>query len=239
MTKLNLSWPFSGRAVQVEALESLLSGRRGVVVVGESGVGKTALIQHVLRRAGGQAHIVHLRGSASLEGTSYGAFNVILSRHQAELAHPLRILGSISDAIRTDAAGLPVIMFVDNAESLDSRSALTVAQLAAAGILTPVAAVRDLTQAPELLRMWTDGALERLDLEGLSLKESRDMLADAFEGPISEPVVVQLWGASNGNPMLLQALAGEQRDSGHLLQCDGVWVCRDELIEQGPHRRSR
>jgi DNA-binding CsgD family transcriptional regulator len=235
MTQFTLSWPFSGRAVQIEALESLLSGpgQRGIVVVGEAGVGKTALIQHVLRRAGGLAHVVHLRGSASLEGTSYGAFNVLLSRYQAELAHPLRILGGISDAIRTEAAGLPVIMFVDNAESLDSRSALTVAQLAAAGVVTPVAAVRDLTQAPELMRMWTDGALERLDLEGLSLEESRDLLAEALEGPLSETVILQLWGTSRGNPMLLQALAGEQRDAGHLLQRDGVWVCRDDLIEHG------
>ncbi len=177
--------------------------------------------------------MVHLRGSASLEGTSYSAFNVILSRHHAELAHPLRILAGISDAIRTEAAGLPVIMFVDNAESLDSRSALTVAQLAAAGIVTPVAAVRDLTQAPELMRMWTDGALERLDLEGLSLEESRDMLGEALGGPMSETAILQLWGTSQGNPMLLQAMAGEQRDAGHLLQRDGVWVCRDDLIEHG------
>ncbi|MET1155903.1 LuxR C-terminal-related transcriptional regulator [Arthrobacter sp.] len=59
------------------------------------------------------------------------------------------------------------------------------------------------------------------------------MLADALDGPMSETVAMQLWGTSNGNPMLLQALAGEQRDAGHLLQRDGVWVCRDDLIEHG------
>ncbi|MFT4470290.1 helix-turn-helix transcriptional regulator [Arthrobacter sulfonylureivorans] len=235
MTQPTLLWPFSGRTAQVEALGSLLSGpdRRGVVVVGEVGVGKTALIQHVLRRVGDQTHVVHLRGSASLEGTSYGAFNVILSRHQGELSHPLRILSGIADAIRTMAAGRPVILFLDNAEFLDSHSAMAVAQLAAAGIVTPVAAVRDLTHAPELMRMWTDGGLERLDLEGLSPEECREMLAEALSGPISETVTMQLWGASSGNPMLLQALAEEQRDAGHLLQREGVWVCRDDLIEHG------
>ena len=74
-------WPFACRTVEVELMEAAIRGGRGVVIVGDAGVGKSRVLLELCSRLEDSDVTVHrVAATTSLSTVPYGAFASALSR---------------------------------------------------------------------------------------------------------------------------------------------------------------
>ncbi len=237
MRAVSERWPFSGRQVEVAAVEASLSGDGpgGVVLVGPPGIGKTRIVQQMVDGAADTVDHVYLRGAAAHSAVPYAALNVLLAELDEGIAgSPVLVLGALQ---RTFGGGDPrrrTLMHIDQVEDVDELSAAVIAQLARVGVVRLVLTCRNLLQAPEaFLELWKDGLLDRLDIEPLTLGATTELLSRALEACISSSAARELWTSSRGNPRYLQAATKADVAAGKLFCHDGVWVA-----QQAPGLRS-
>ncbi|MYU66295.1 hypothetical protein GTY91_26935, partial [Streptomyces sp. SID69] len=161
---LELPWPFTGREDELELVRAATgAGRRGIVVTGPAGRGKTRLITEAVR---GTEH-------ARVTGTPE-------ARHLplAAFAHLLAGTGSLPGAVRA-LSGVRLLV-VDDAHLLDEDSAALVHQLAANGRTRLVVAACDEASVPGAVsRLWTGELLPRLALAPLPEEDTAALLGAA------------------------------------------------------------
>ena len=218
----------SGRDAVVETVLASLAGGAGVgaILVGEYGVGKSFVARQTIDVLGAKALVMSLRCSSSTATIDYGALGPLLNElGDVCLEDPLVVLRTTAQAIKERAKGRQVVLFVDNVGDLDDRSAMVVTQLAVDGVATLLAACESFSSAPaELVGLWRDGLLQRVDVRPFSEDETRQWLRALLQLPVSEAATMALWDASGGNPRLLHAVVEEQIESGTLIRKDDVWV---------------
>ncbi|MFH8337092.1 LuxR C-terminal-related transcriptional regulator [Streptomyces sp. AM6-12] len=182
-------WPFTGRVDELELLRgALTASRRGIVVTGPAGRGKTRLITEAVR---GTDH-------ARVNGTPE-------ARHLplAAFAHLLPGPGSLHGAVRA-LSGVRLLV-VDDAQLLDEDSAALVHQLAAHGRTRLIVAAADEAPVPGAVsRLWTGELLPRLALAPLPEEDTAALLGAAgFEAL----TVRRLHRLCRGDLRLLRSLA--------------------------------
>ena len=221
-----------GRSRERERLGRLLtglrSGRGGVLVVrGEAGIGKTALLEHLVEEASGcivaratgvQADMeLPFAGLQQLFGSMLGSLELLPGpqRDAVEVAFGLRagpapdrfevglaILGLLAEVAEQE----PLVCVVDDAQWLDQASALTLAFVARRLMAESVAlvfAVRDAADEQ------TFAGLPELIVGGLSDEAARDVLGLAIVGGADELVVDRIVAEARGNPLALLELPRE------------------------------
>ncbi|RJU01679.1 LuxR family transcriptional regulator [Arthrobacter frigidicola] len=234
---------FIGRTELLAGIQTALrrEGSSGAVLVGGTGVGKTALLQQVLQSASG-VHIVNVRGSAASRRIPYRALSFLLSEVEREvLGNPVMVLQALSAALRRHARGESVIIAVDNAEQLDAASSGVISQLVQNGDARILLAVKDFALADgAFMAMWCDGSLQRFDVPPLTFDESTRFVEAELGAPASQECLQALWEFSAGNPRVLRtALRGMARRN-LLARSNGSWVLLpgrlvlgEELAEAG------
>jgi hypothetical protein len=221
-----------GRDAETAAIESLLAaardGRSGVLVLrGEAGIGKSALLDHALERAEG---FTVLRG-AGVEVESelaYAALHQLLRPvfdRITQLPDPqaaaLRSAFALSDEtvherfrVSLGVLGLlaevaeerPLLCLIDDAQWLDRASAdalLFVARRLEADPLVLLFAARDLDEQPFVAPGLAEHRLAPLDPI-----DSRALLTTRLGDGVASDVVDWLTGNANGNPLALLELPG-------------------------------
>jgi DNA-binding CsgD family transcriptional regulator len=212
-----------------EALDRLLttvrSGRSQVLVLrGEAGVGKSALLDYLERNASG-CRVARAAGHEYETELAYAGLHQLCA---GLLGRRDRLPGPQRDAVAA-AFGLsavtapdrfvvslgvlgllcaaaedkPMLWVVDDAQWLDKASALTLAFVARRLLAEPVGlvfAVREPGHVPEL-----DG-LPGLALGGLDDDDSRALLDSALPGRLDELVRDRIVAESRGNPLALLEL---------------------------------
>lgn len=202
------------------------AGRSGALVVrGDAGIGKTALLEHIRE----EAATSHFRvGSATgIEAEMQFAFAGLhqlcapLLDHLDILPEPQQIAlgvalgtrsGPTPDRFLVGLATLhllaeaaeqePLLCLIDDAQWLDQASAEVLAFVArriAAERIALVFAIRDTSEAdadPFL-------GLPQLRLAGLGQREARELLATAVVTPLGEEVVDRIVAEAGGNPLAL------------------------------------
>ncbi|MCQ1947836.1 LuxR family transcriptional regulator [Arthrobacter sp. zg-Y1171] len=211
-----------------EILRNLSGGAQGTgcLLVGEAGIGKTAVMQHVLRNLQEDTYIVQVRGSVFAGRTPFGALTFLLSDLDPELSsHPVMILRGLTQLVSERSGGRPVLLSVDNAEELDEFSAMVLTQMVlnrSAGMLV---AFRDFSSAPaEFAGLWRDGILERVDLEPLSVPETAAYLGSLLGGTVSRAAAAAVHDHAGGNPHLLALARTDFQDAGRLKLHNGTWI---------------
>src|SRR3954469_12685145 len=213
-----------GRASEREALDRLLENVRGgqsavLVVRGEAGVGKTALLHHgaqqaagfrVARIAGVESEMeLPFAGLHQLCAPMLGRLDALPEPQQAALCVALGLAsGAAPDRFLVALAALsllsdvaterPLLCFVDDAQWLDAASAQVlgfVARRLLAESVAIVFAVRDPTDERELV------GLPELPLEGLDDDHARELLATVIPGRLDERVRDRLVSETHGNPL--------------------------------------
>ncbi|HEV3391808.1 MAG TPA: AAA family ATPase [Solirubrobacteraceae bacterium] len=218
-----------GRSRERERLEWLLSGvrsgRSGVLVLrGEAGIGKTALLEQfveaasgcvVTRATGVQADMeLPFAGLQQLFGSMLGSLERLPhpQREAVEVAFGLRsgpapdrfdvglaMLGLLAEVAEQE----PIVCVVDDAQWLDQASARTLAFVARRLMAESVAlvfAVRD--SADEQ----TFAGLPELVIAGLNDEDARGVLGLAIAGRVDARVIERIVAETRGNPLALLEL---------------------------------
>lgn len=198
------SWPFTGRADELDLVrDALTAGRPGIVVTGPAGHGKTRLITEALR---GTDH-ARVTGTPEARDLPLAAF-----------AHLLPDAVSLPRAVRT-LSGVRTLV-VDDAQLLDETSAALVHQLAVQGRTRTIVAAADGVPAPAAVsRLWTGELLPRLALDPLSREDTAQLLAGAGLEPLT---VRRLHRVCQGDLRLLRDLVAVLAGSGRLAPVPGT-----------------
>jgi hypothetical protein len=216
-----------GRQVESSELDSLLEAlRRGesrsLVVLGEAGVGKTALLEHLAERAS-DCRVISFTAVQSEIEIAFAALHQVCAQMLDELEQlpapqrdALRVTfglqeGPVPDRFLVGLAVLsvlaevaeerPLVCIVDDGQWLDRASAQVLAFVARRLGMEPVALVFS-ARAPtgEL-----DG-LPQLVLEALKVPAARALLETVLAGPVDPQVRDQIIAETRGNPLALLEL---------------------------------
>ena len=220
-----------GRRAELAALERLLArardGDSGVLVVrGEAGIGKTALVEHL--RAAAVAAGFGVRDAAGVEAEAEFAFAGLhqlcapLLERATELPAPQQAALGVAFGTRGGAApdrfavGLavlsllaevaedgPLLCVVDDAQWLDQVSAQVLAFVArrvAAERLALVFVLRDPIATASF------AGLPELRLAGLAESEARELLATAARAALDDVMRDRIVAEARGNPLALLEL---------------------------------
>jgi DNA-binding CsgD family transcriptional regulator len=249
-----------GRASECETLRGLISTVRSgscqvLVLRGEAGVGKTALLDYVTELASGFRSI-HLAGVQSDMELAFAGLHQLcapLMEHVDELPEPQRealavafgrgigptpdrfLVGlAVLSLMAAAANGQPLLCVVDDAQWLDQVSVQTLAFVARRLMAEPVAlifAVRD--GGAEVL-----AGLPELVIKGLSDSDARDLLESVMVGGIDPRVRDRIVAETRGIPL---ALVEVPRNVAAAELAGGFWLTGEHhaagQIEDGFVRR--
>ena len=219
-----------GRRHECGMLDRLVAGVRAgqgqvLVLRGEAGAGKTALLDYMLKRAGG-CQIIRAAGAESEMELAFAALHQLCASFLDRLGclpEPQRDALGMAFGVRngtgpdrfltgvgflsllSEVAGeRPLICVVDDAQWLDEASARTLAFAArhlAAGPIAVLMAVRPSGREREL------AGLTELAVGGLTDRDARALLSTAVTSRLDERICDQIMADAHGNPGVLLELA--------------------------------
>src|SRR6202167_2716219 len=225
-----------GRSKEFSQLTAAVAAKRGAVITGPAGVGKTTLALSGVAWAA-QRGMVQRRASATRasQGLPFGVFASLLPAQRSDEGSDREDLGTLlgryTRAMVDEALGHPLLVFVDDAHLLDKGSAVLVHQMALTEAATVLATVRAGEVLPDpVLSLWKDGPAERIEIGVLDDDAIEEVLATALGGPVDAATVRELAGRSRGNPMFLRELVGGAFDTGALVEAGGLWRLEGPLF---------
>jgi AAA ATPase-like protein len=216
-----------GRHREREVLDRLLEAARGgrgevLVVHGEPGVGKTALLEYVIQAGRGfrVARALGVEGEMELAYAALqqlcspsldflerlpdpqqDALAVALGLSAGRAPNPflvgLAVLGLLSEA----AAERPLLCVVDDAQWLDRASARALAFIARRLLAEKIALVFGARELSDAL-----AGLPELHLRPLGQRDARALLDSALPGRLDEQVLDRIVVETRGNPLALLEL---------------------------------
>jgi DNA-binding CsgD family transcriptional regulator/tetratricopeptide (TPR) repeat protein len=221
-----------GRRNECDALDRLLTearaGHSGVLVVrGEAGIGKSALLDFLLVRASG-CRVVRASGVESEMELAFAGLHQLcapmlnyLERLPGPQRDALRIAFGLSTGEAPDrflvglavlsllaevAEEQPLVCLVDDAQWLDQVSAQTLAFVARRLLAERVALVFAVRESGDEHQL---EGLTELEVRGLSDLDARALLDTVMRGPVDERVRERIVAETRGNPLALLELPSE------------------------------
>ena len=211
------------RAALSQLLDVARAGQSGVLVVrGEPGVGKTALLEYAIESAAG-LHVVRVAGVESEMELAFAALQQLCAPMLDKLAGlpdpqrealgvafglnagptpdrflvGLAVLSLLSEA----AEQQPLLCVIDDAQWLDRASAQTLAFAARRLLAEPIALVFATREPGEEYR-----GLPELLVRGLRDGDAQELLSSVIRGPLDEQVRDRIVAETRGNPLALLEL---------------------------------
>jgi DNA-binding NarL/FixJ family response regulator len=220
-----------GRAAELTALEAVVGGG-ALLLVGEAGMGKTALLDALDPPAG----VRLLRGTASAldRVRPFGPLLDALGRAERPTPgtrgtrwSPLQTVpderaARVDELVEALLADLPAVLVVDDLHVADAATLATLARLArlAPDGLALVGARRPHPVTPELaalLDVWTASGGATLELGALAVDDLAALAADRL-GAAPEPELLAAVERSGGNPFLAAELLAALDATGVLIR---------------------
>ncbi|HLN67274.1 MAG TPA: ATP-binding protein, partial [Streptosporangiaceae bacterium] len=211
------------RAALSGLLDVARAGRSGVLVMrGEPGIGKTALLEYAIESAAG-LRVARVAGVESEMELAFAALQQLCAPMLDKLGglpDPQRAALGVAFGLITGAApdrflvGLavlsllsevaeqqPLLCVIDDAQWLDRASALVLAFVARRLLAEPVALVFATRELGEEFR-----GLPELLVGGLREGDARELLSSVIGGPLDERVRDRIVAETWGNPLALLEL---------------------------------
>jgi DNA-binding CsgD family transcriptional regulator/tetratricopeptide (TPR) repeat protein len=220
---------FSGRHAELETFRRLLAGTAGgagsaVVVTGEFGVGKTAMVTAAAKEAAAAGFSTVVAKGARLETGLNGGVIRQLSRQLSPARtprfpehDPFAALEAFHGLIRAAAAKSPLFLAVDDIHLADTWSKRCLAYARPRIAHLPVQLVLSTSKGesplddvslPEI----AGGACTTIDLAGLDLPATADLLKTLAGHPVRADFAATCRQVTGGNPHLLHKLLGVLHD---------------------------
>lgn len=222
-----------GREPEQQRIAQLLAaarlGQSGVVVLlGEAGIGKTALLDDTAAHAG---DMVVMRTSGSERESALGfsglhqllrpalhlvdhipgpqseALAVALMLRHGPAPERFAVAAATLSLLSRYAEDSPLLMIVDDAHLLDPPSAETLRFVARRLLADPIALLMSVRPEPDTPFTYSD--LPVLALSGLDLASATALIAATGAAPATAEVVARLHRATFGNPLALVELSRE------------------------------
>ena len=228
-----------GRARDTERCAEILRrrGTAAVLVMGESGAGKSVLLEAAAKALGDEMEPLRIHGSPALGKVPFGVLAPFLGGLPAEEADSrvavLRAFWREVEKLRR-VHQHELLLVIDDAHELDAASSEVVSELIGARWAKAIIASPSAAALPRpLLELWLDGGVERVDLAPLTLEEAGEYLESTLLGRFLPSVVRLFWQESEGNPLVLGQLVDEARRAGSLELRGGTWILTGELTRRG------
>lgn len=222
-------WPAVHRALLGDAVSSF-EFRRGAILCGETGVGKSQLardVRNTLDRAHPDRYLwFFVTGSLAESGIPLSALDALLTDVALPAQQtPRQIAGLVYEQLRRQAGGRQIAVLVDDVHLLDSVSADVLAHLCRLNNIDLLGTVRSgRTPAEAIVSLWREDVLSRIDVLPFTAGEVRDVVWTALKGPVDSDLVRELFQSSDGNPMYLRELVRAGIAEGTIIQRHGTWI---------------
>ncbi|MDY6808487.1 MAG: LuxR C-terminal-related transcriptional regulator [Actinomycetota bacterium] len=220
---MSSDWPLVEREKEFRIIEAALRGETnacGVVLTGDSGVGKTTLARHVTAALDGGVRWV--AGTESARSIPLGVFAHLVG--PATSSDPVTYLAAARESLLADGN---VVIGVDDAHLLDELSATLLHQLAIDRAVHIVATVRSGETVPDAVTsLWKDNHLTRITLSPFSKQQSVELIESVLGGQLEGLSADLMWEASGGNALFLRHLVEGARQANTLRQVNGIWQLR-------------
>jgi len=217
------NWPVVRRENEFTAIHNALveqTGVRGIVLIGDAGVGKTTLARLVTQSL--PVRVQWVAGTESARSIPLGVFAQFVGT--ATSRDPVAFLSAARESIIAEGHS---VIGVDDAHLLDQLSATLLHQLALDGSVRIVATVRTGETAPDAITsLWKDGYLRRLYLTPFSRDQCVTLIEEALGGRVEGLSADLMWEASGGNALFVRHLVEGALEAGTLRQVRGVWQLR-------------
>jgi DNA-binding NarL/FixJ family response regulator len=223
LSRLHRDWPIVERdeAAGLSADLGLQSPTRGVVIVGDVGVGKTTLARQIIEGVGANAYWA--TGTESTRRIPLAAFARLAG---PAAATPLQLLTQARENLL--ARNFDIVA-VDDAHLIDELSITLLHQLIDAGSVKIVATVRSRQPiSGDIKSLWKHGRLRWMGLENLT----RDRFVDLLERALGERVdglsSELMWEITGGNALFLRHLLIGALENGALQLSGSTWQLRSK-----------
>jgi DNA-binding CsgD family transcriptional regulator len=221
---------FRGRARERQALDGLLDRVRGgesavLVIRGEAGIGKTALMRYCARQASG-CRLAQIQGVESEMKLPLAALHQLCTPMLSSLdalpepqqralrvafglaadpAPDLFVLGlAVLSLLAENAAARPLVCLIDDAQWLDEASSQVLGFVGRRLLAEPVGLLLAVREAVGE-RLFP--GLPALTLEGLTDEDARALLTAAVPGHLDKRIRDRIIAETGGNPLGLLELA--------------------------------
>ncbi|WP_186763163.1 AAA family ATPase [Lentzea tibetensis] len=210
--------PFVGRDDELRNATRALTAaeHRGVLLVGEAGVGKSRLAAEVLARISGNGRTVaHCYATVATSAIPFGALASLIPA-DLPTSNPLRAAAEHLTADRR------LVLAVDDAHLLDDASVALLQYLMRHDLARVLCTAR-----PE----WP-GTLDLVSvpLEALGRDDADALLESLLGGPVDATTRHLVWTNSRGNPLYVKEIVAAGRHSGVLAPSAAGW-CWDGPLE--------
>lgn len=253
-----------GRVSECAALRALVSGGRSggsavLVVRGEAGVGKTALLDYVVAHAPG-FRVTQVAGVESdmelafaglhhlcaplldqldkLPEPQREALSVAFGRGVGPVPDRFLVGLAVLSLLAAAADGKPLLCVIDDVQWLDQVSVQTLGFVARRLLAEPVVLVFAIRDNQDGAAVDLLPGLPELRLEGLSDSDARELLDSVIVGKLDERVRDRLIAESRGNPL---ALLEVPRNVSAAERAGGFWIAGTRpsvgQVEEGFVRR--
>jgi DNA-binding CsgD family transcriptional regulator len=231
------SWPLAGRSRQMQLLREAIRARRGAVIVGPAGSGKTTLARAGSEFARDQGMAVaHVAGTEEARTHPFGAFASLLPPGLAAVGPGAQgdLLRYYTRELLATAEGRPLLLLVDDAQALDNGSSMLMQQLSLSATATVVACVLSAFPGTEkssdpTVVLWKDLHAARIELSALEDDEVEELLRRVLGGPIDAASVRLVADYTRGDPLFLREVLSGALESQAVSDESGVWRVRGPL----------
>lgn len=161
-----IRWNVPQHTAALQRLTAALADKGGAVVLGPDGVGKSTLARLAAEGFCAQHPATTTRwviGTPAERVVPFGAFGHLIDI--ADIGKPAALLRAARISLTRAAQQGDLLLIVDEAHDLDILSATLVYQLALTRAARMVVTARADAAPPAIAALWTDGLLDRIDLE--------------------------------------------------------------------------